>query len=257
MSKLFLVFGVLFTVYYIGIILYAGIHASFAWIWAALGAVCWLALAVCRVSALQAAFLRVPAGLRMAAGILLALGFLLFLAAESCILSGMAQGGVKSCDYVIVLGAQVRGTRVSRALKQRLDRAAEYLEESPETVVIVSGGQGSGEDITEAQAMEEYLIGAGIAPERIWKEEESVNTVQNIRFSRALIEERAPADGETLTIGIVSNDFHVFRAVHIAKAQGIEAEGIPAPTEIFMRPHYMTREALALVKDLLLGNAVF
>ena len=230
MSKLFLICGILFTAYYIGIIVYAGIHASFAWIWAALGAVCWLALAVCRVSALQAAFLRVPAGLRMGAGALLALGILLFLAAEGCILSGIAAGGNAPCDYVIVLGAQVRGT---------------------DTVVIVSGGQGSGEDITEAQAMEEYLIGAGIALDRIWKEEASVNTVQNIRFSRALIEEEAPV------IGIVSNDFHVFRAVHIAKAQGIEAEGIPAPAEIFMRPHYMTREALALVKDLLLGNAVF
>ena len=251
MSKLFLICGILFTAYYIGIIVYAGIHASFAWIWAALGAVCWLALAVCRVSALQAAFLRVPAGLRMGAGALLALGILVFLAAEGYILSGMAAGGNAPCDYVIVLGAQVRGTQVSRALKQRLDRAAEYLEEHPDTVVIVSGGQGSGEDITEAEAMEEYLIGAGIAPERIWKEEASVNTVQNIRFSRALIEEETPV------IGIVSNDYHVFRAVHIAKAQGIEAEGIPAPTEIFMRPHYMTREALALVKDLLLGNAVF
>ena len=61
MSKLFLICGILFTAYYIGIIVYAGRHASFAWIWAALGAVCWLALAVCRVSALQAAFLRVPA----------------------------------------------------------------------------------------------------------------------------------------------------------------------------------------------------
>ena len=64
-------------------------------------------------------------------------------------------------------------------------------------------------------------------------------------------------EGERPSIGIVSNDFHIFRAVHIAKDQGIDAFGIPAPTEIFMRPHYMTREAFALVKDLLLGNAVF
>ena len=145
----------------------------------------------------------------------------------------------------------MKGTRVSRALKQRLDRAAEYLRDNPGTLVIVSGGQGSGEDITEAEAMEDYLIEAGIGAKRIRKEEKSVNTVQNIRFSRAMME------GERPSIGIVSNDFHIFRAVHIAKAQGIDAFGIPAPTEIFMRPHYMTREAFALVKDLLLGNAVF
>lgn len=251
MSKLFLILGVLFTAYYIGIIAYAGIHASFAWFWAVLGAVCWLALAVCRVSALQTAFLRIPGWMRTAAGVFLLLGIVVFLAAECFIVSGMVQRVQKSCDYVIVLGAQVRGTRVSRALKQRLDRAAEYLAEHPETTVIVSGGQGSGEDITEAEAMETYLVQAGIEPERIWKEEKSVNTVQNIRFSRAMIEEENPV------IGVVSNDFHVFRAVHIAKSQGIEAQGLPAPTEPFMRPHYMMREGIALVKDLLLGNAVF
>lgn len=251
MSKLFLILGVLFTAYYIGIIAYAGIHASFAWFWAVLGAVCWLALAVCRVSALQAAFLRIPGWMRTAAGVVLLLGIVIFLAAECCIVSGMIQKVQKPCDYVIVLGAQVRGTRVSRALKQRLDRAAEYLAEHPETTVIVSGGQGSGEDITEAEAMETYLVQAGIDPERIWKEEKSVNTVQNIRFSRAMIEEENPV------IGVVSNDFHVFRAVHIAKSQGIKAQGLPAPTELFMRPHYMTREGIALVKDFLLGNAVF
>ena len=251
MSKLFLILGTIFTVYYIGIILYAGVHASFAWFWLSLGAVCWLALAVCRVPALQAAFLCIPSGVRASAGVLLALGILIFLAAEGCIISGMAQSGKGSCDYLIVLGAQVKGTRVSRALKQRLDRAAEYLRENPKALVIVSGGQGSGEDITEAEAMEEYLLEAGIGQERIRKEEESVNTVQNIRFSRELME------GEEPSVGIVSNDFHIFRAVHIAKAQGIDASGIPAPTEIFMRPHYMTREAFALVKDLLRGNAVF
>lgn len=251
MSKLFLILGVLFTAYYIGITAYAGIHASFAWFWAVLGAACWLAMAVLRVPALQAAFLRIPGWMRTAAGAVLLLGMIIFLAAECCIVSGMVQRAQKPCDYVIVLGAQVRGTQVSRALKQRLDRAAEYLTEHRETTAIVSGGQGSGEDITEAEAMETYLIQAGIEPERIWKEEKSVNTVQNIRFSRALIEKENPV------IGVISNDFHVFRAVHIAKAQGIKAQGLPAPTELFMRPHYMMREGIALVKDLLLGNAVF
>ena len=111
MSKLFLILGTLFTVYYIGILLYAGVHASFAWFWLGLGAVCWLALAVCRVPALQAAFLRIPPpGIRTAAGILLAFGIALFLAAEGCIVSGMVQKEKASCDYLIVLGAQVKET---------------------------------------------------------------------------------------------------------------------------------------------------
>lgn len=251
MSRLFLILGLVFAAYYVGILLYAGIHASFAWFWAGLGVVCLAVSAVCGIDFLQAVFFRIPAGIWAAAGVLGLLGILLFLAAEVCIIRGMAGSGRASCEYLIVLGAQVKGTRVSRALKQRLDKAVEYLSEYPQTLVIVSGGQGSGEDITEAEAMKTYLVEAGIAPERIRKEERSVNTVQNIRFSRELMEKTEAS------IGIVSNDFHVFRAVRIAKAQGIRAAGIPAPTEAFMRPHYMVREGIALVKDLILRNAVF
>ena len=58
-------------------------------------------------------------------------------------------------------------------------------------------------------------------------------------------------------VGIVSNDFHVFRAVHIAKAQGLNAVPIPAPSSPGMYPHYMLREAFAIVKDLAAGNMVF
>lgn len=251
MSKLFLILGAVFLAYFLGIILYAGIHASFVWFWLVLGAVCWFAAAVCRVASLQAVFLRLPFGIRIFAGVILGLGCLVFLGAEGLILSGMRSGAEQPVDCLIVLGAQVKGTRVSRALKQRLDTAVLYLEEHEDTVVVVSGGQGPGEDISEAQAMSDYLENAGIFAGRILKEDKSVNTEQNIRFSRALMPEDA------VSVGIVSNDFHVFRAVHIARAQGVSAAGIPAPTEIFMRPHYMTREAFALVKDFLKGNAVF
>ena len=179
-----------------------------------------------------------------------AAGLLVFVLAQACIISGMAGGTQEHLDYLIVLGAQVRGTRVSRALAQRLDCAAVYLKEHEDTLVIVSGGQGPGEDISEAQAMAEYLERAGIAPERIRKEGRSVNTAQNIRFSMEWMEKEDPK------VGIVSNDFHVFRAVHIAKAQGVKAEGIPEPSTPGMYPHNMTREAVALVKDLVFGNLV-
>lgn len=249
MSRLLLFLGILFLVYDLGILFYAGIHASFTWFWAGAGFLCLLASAVCRGGTLQAAFLHIPHAVRISAVVFFAAGILLFAASEALVISGMTSVPEKGADYLIVLGAQVRGTKVSRALKQRLDRAAEYLAENEETFVIVSGGQGNGEDISEAEAMAEYLIETGIDEARILKEDRSVNTVQNIRFSRKLIEEETPL------IGVVSNDFHVFRAVHIAKAQGISAFGVPAPTELFMRPHYMAREALALAKDLFLGNA--
>lgn len=247
----FLICGILCVSYYIGIILYAGLRASFAWFWLLLGGGFFLAGAICRVPVLQTVFGRIPVIVKLVAGILLSVGLAVFLFLEGCIISGMTGSGQEPVEYLIVLGAQVKGTRVSKALGQRLSRAEEYLREHEDTIVIVSGGQGPGEDVTEAEAMKSWLVDRGIAEERILKEDRSVNTSQNIRFSKELIGDPAA------TIGIVSNDFHVFRAVHIAKAQGLKGVGIPAPSSCGMYPHYMMREAFAVVKDLLVGNMVF
>lgn len=247
----FLVCGVLCILYYVGIILYAGLRASFAWFWLFLGGAFFLAGAVCRIPALQTTFGRIPTGIKLVGGILLTIGLTAFLFFEGCIISGMAGGSKEPVEYLIVLGAQVKGTRVSKALEQRLSKAAEYLQEHEDAIVIVSGGQGSGEDISEAEAMKAWLVERGIAEERILEENRSVNTSQNIRFSKELMEDA------TATVGIVSNDFHVFRAVHIAKAQGLTAVPVPAPSSLGMYPHYMMREAFAVVKDLAAGNMVF
>lgn len=251
MGVAFLICGALCILYYVGIVLYAGLRASFAWFWLFLGGAFFLIGAVCRVPVLQAAFGRIPAAIKLLGGILLAVGLAVFLLLEGCIISGMIGSPKEPVEYLIVLGAQVKGTRVSKALHQRLSRAAEYLQEHEDTIVIVSGGQGSGEDISEAQAMKNWLIEQGIARERILEEDKSVNTSQNIRFSQELIEDKEAA------VGIVSNDFHVFRAVHIAKAQGLDAVSIPAPSSPGMYPHYMMREAFAVMKDLAVGNMVF
>lgn len=247
---IFLICGILCVLYYVGIVLYAGLRASFAWFWLLLGGAFFLAGAVCRVPALQATFGRIPASVKLMGGLLLAVGLAAFLFLEGCIISGMIGSSKEPVEYLIVLGAQVKGTRVSKALYQRLSRAAEYLQEHEDTIVIVSGGQGPGEDISEAEAMKAWLIDQGIGRERILEEDKSVNTSQNIRFSQELMKDR-----ET-TVGIVSNDFHVFRAVHIAKAQGLTAVSIPAPSTLGMYPHYMMREAFALAKDLVVGNMV-
>ncbi len=251
MGMVFLVLGALCVLYYIGIVLYAGLRASFAWFWLFLGGVCFLAGAICRVPYLSSAFGRIPAGIKISGGILLAVGLAGFLFVEGCIISGMTGSAKEPVEYLIVLGAQVKGTRVSKALSQRLIRAAEYLREHEDTKVIVSGGQGQGEDISEAEAMKAWLMDQGIEEERILKEDRSVNTSQNIRFSMELM------DNPQSLVGIVSNDFHVFRATHIAKAQGLHAIPIPAPSSLGMYPHYMVREAFAIVKDLAVGNMVF
>ena len=92
----------------------------------------------------------------------------------------------EACDYLIILGAHVNGRVPSDSLERRIRKAEQYLKSHPMTKVIVSGGQGKGEDITEAEAMEIYLWEHGIEKERILKEAASTTTKENLRFSKAL-----------------------------------------------------------------------
>ncbi len=127
-------------------------------------------------------------------------------------------------DYIIVLGSKVNGTKPSYSLQYRIDKAAEYLKSHEKTIAIVSGGQGKGEDISEALAMKQGLIKQNIAEDRIIMEDKSTSTDENITFSKPLI----PADMKKGMI--VTNDFHMFRAKKIAAKQGLQLEGLPAKT---------------------------
>lgn len=162
-----------------------------------------------------------------------------------CILmaSEFSAKGKKNLDYIIVLGAQVRDTGVSKVLKYRLDVAKEYLDENLNTICIVSGGQGANELCTEAEAMADYLFSQGIEKDRILLEDKSRNTEENIRYSRKLMREEY--DG----VGIVTNNFHVFRSVQIAKNQGLkDVYGIAADSNIWYLPHNMLRECGSILK---------
>lgn len=151
-------------------------------------------------------------------------------------------------DYVIVLGAQVNGTKVSQALKHRLEAAYSYATVNEATKIIVSGGQGSGEEVTEAKAMFDYLVERGIAPERIIKEEQSTNTNENIMYSKELMEH---AD----YVVVVTNRFHLFRGTQIAKKQlSQKVEGLGAKTGNALFLNYYVREAFAVVKDKIVHN---
>ena len=103
----------------------------------------------------------------------------------------MLQKPSRDLDTLIVLGAQVNGTKLSNSLKLRLERAKEYLDENPETIAVVSGGKGSGEEISEAEAMYEYLVSQGIDETRLIKEDRSTNTNENLKYSLALLEEKS------------------------------------------------------------------
>ena len=148
-----------------------------------------------------------------------------------------------------ILGAQVREDGPSVVLRYRLDAAIEYLNENPNTICIVSGGQGFNEPFSEADGMADYLIENGIEKSRILLEDESTNTLENIRNSKALME--SSYNG----VGIVTNNFHVFRAVQLAKAQGLENVcGIAADSSKIYLPNNVLRECCGILKDWLLNN---
>ena len=171
----------------------------------------------------------------------------LIAAAVTGILIGTAAAGNLDtpCDYLIVLGAGVNGTEPSLILSNRLNAALAYLQAHPETTCIVSGGQGAGEDISEADCMAQWLIKKGIDAARIWREDKSTSTRENLRFSLELIEEKTGT--RPSQAGILSNEFHLFRAGMEARSQGLAPIGIPAKTSwLSLRINYFLREIPAV-----------
>ena len=165
------------------------------------------------------------------------------------ILGGFSAKGNQNLDYIIALGAQVREDGPSVVLKYRLDAAVDYLNGNPDTICIVSGGQGTNEPFSEAEGMAEYLLDKGIDEHRIVLEDKSTSTVENIQNSKALMKESYNG------VGIVTNNFHVFRAVQIAKVQGLEDVcGIAADSNLLYLPNNVLRECCGILKDWLMNN---
>ncbi|MGW6298942.1 YdcF family protein [Peribacillus butanolivorans] len=148
----------------------------------------------------------------------------------------------EDASYLIVLGARVKGTVPSLSLQYRIDKAADYLKANKNTIAIVSGGKGPGEDISEAQAMQQELINQGIEEARIIMEDKSTTTIENIAYSKDLIPD------PTATGLIVTNDFHIYRAVEMAKSVGLDMTGIPAKTPKVVLVKSYIREYLAITK---------
>ena len=157
------------------------------------------------------------------------------------------------CDYVVVLGAGVNGTVPSLSLRNRLDAAYSYLTEFPDAVCVVSGCQGDGEDISEAQCMYNELVRMGIDPNRVWMEDQATNTRENLRYSLDIIRERTGS--QPAEIGIISSEYHLLRAGFFARELGIDSFGIPAETTwLSLRINYTLREVAAVWYYIILGG---
>lgn len=245
---LWLFFGIAFTSYYLIEALFVGFDFSLLWLWALGGCVC----LICAALTKRFGRLPLPKWAFKAVCVLLSLILILFVFLEGCIFTQFSADGEDGLDYIVVLGAKVRtGGVPSKPLYWRINAAEEYLRENPETLAVLSGGRGADEPISEAECMYNVLTARGIDKSRLIIEDRSTNTNENIRNSLALMKDGAK-------FGVVTNNFHVFRAVKIAETvSGSSVCGIAAQYKDALWIHYMAREAVGIFKDALLGNMKF
>lgn len=147
-------------------------------------------------------------------------------------------------DYAVVLGAGLEGDKVSNRLKKRLDLAFEEVKDTG-IPIIVSGGQGEDELISEAEAMFLYLTEKGMDSAKIIKEEESTSTKENITFSDEII------DKENVRVVIFTSDYHMYRAKMLGKREGWKVGGFSAKNSFSERIRFLLRENIALIKDII------
>ncbi|WP_312098819.1 YdcF family protein [Niallia sp.] len=146
----------------------------------------------------------------------------------------------KDIAHLIVLGAKVNGDQLSKALLYRAETALSYWKNNQSTKIIVTGGQGNGEDTTEASALMKFFIQNGVPKESILVEDKSTNTYENLQFTKELYSIQESV--------IVSNDFHLYRAVELAKELKITAFPLAARTPKSVKLLLYLREYAAILK---------
>ena len=258
--------------YYGVIVCYSGISTSFAWFWP-LTAVFLLGIAA---GGVYNHFhpKRCPLWLSVSALTFFGASLVILCVVEVLVFLGASSSDMPNLDYVIVLGAKVEEGRISNSLQKRLDKAMEYSRRNPDTILILSGGQGEDEPASEASVMYEYLKSNGIPEKQMIIEDQSASTVENIAYSKVIIDRlegeksrnmepslhKAPgpfmvAEDKPVQTGILTSNFHVYRAVQIGKKRGIrELYGISARSDAVLFIHLCVRECAAILKDKLMGN---
>ena len=245
--NILMIIGIFCFVYFVMYIVLVDLTNLFTFFWLAAGIGCMVLR--CLLRYVERNSVIIPPAVKWVAGILFGMAALVFVVVEGIIIRYGTAEPFPGADYVLVLGCQVKGTTPTYALTKRLDAAYDYLMDNPDTLVILSGGQGPGEDVTEAHAMAEYLKKKGFPETRMLLEDKSQNTDENIRYSMKLME------GPDADVVLVTNHFHVFRGVGVARKQGLtNVEGLGAPTKWYTVPNQYVREAFAVLKYKLWGQ---
>lgn len=183
----------------------------------------------------------------------LVLGLCVCAVTEALIIKASFGDPGEQVDYVVVLGAKVRDDGPSVSLWDRIYAARDYLEAHPHTVAVLSGGKGKDEPMSEAQCMFTELLALGIEPGRLWQEDKAESTWENIRYSLDLIQKETGA--RPTKIGVLSSEYHLFRASLFAKKNQVEFVGIPARTSrLSQRINHFMREVAGVWHYIILGG---
>lgn len=177
------------------------------------------------------------------------IGLISFLVIEGEIISNSHPDPVVEVNYLIILGAGLNGEQLSLILSERMQKGLNYLEEHPKVKVVLSGGQGQGEKISEAEGMRRFLVEHDIADERILIEDQATSTMENFRFSHEILV-RQPGFQNSERVAVITNDFHLYRSKILARRNGLTPVGISSPTQWYLIPNVYLREYFAVVKSL-------
>lgn len=177
---------------------------------------------------------------------LFTIGLVIFIGIESIIIYNGHHYDTEKPDYLVVLGAGLRGNSISASLLYRLETALDFHEMYPDVKIVVSGGQGEGENMAEALAMRNFLVDNGVSPSLIIMEDKSTDTYENFLYTKNVLEEET--EKEDFIITIISNNFHMYRAKFLAKEVGFSTYGYPAPSHKASALVFYVREFFGVIK---------
>ena len=252
LGKAYVVLGSLSVLYFLGYIIQFGFNNSFSFFFLGLG-VFLIAMGTIHILSHNET-IYVPRWVHGIYHVLVAISICLFAIIETLIIFASTTEPQDNADYVVVPGARVIGDRPSKNLKRRLDCAYDYFYKFPNTVFILSGGKGDGENLPEGEAMKNYLYDKGIPAEQMIIEDEAVNTkenvsnITNIIMNDSNITSHNTKKMKDIKVVVATNRFHLYRTEKLFENRGFQqVSGIGAKSKLYTVPLNYTREFFAVV----------
>lgn len=197
-------------------------------------------------------FKKLPRKLRKVLEIVIIIDICFFLAVTGVVITRGAKNTVNYTeDCAIVLGSGIRGETVLPTMQNRLNACLDYYHRNDKAIIVVSGGQGPHESISEAEAMKRYLVSHGVPASQIIKEDKSHNTKENFSYSKKILDQRY--GGDNYTIVCITSHYHVFRSERIALKQGFDVHTLSANVNWHLLPFAYIREFLSILKYWIIG----